>query len=95
MNVFPHKIHKWVLLNNSNLPWRNTKNRTIYWLSEIILQQTRIVQETTYYHRFIEESPTINNLATTSEDTIIETLAGAWLLFTCKKPPFIRQKIHC
>ena len=48
----------WYDTNSRDLPWRKTKEPYKIWLSEIILQQTRIDQGTPYYTKFVEEFPT-------------------------------------
>ena len=62
MNVSNHII-KWYEKNKRNLPWRKTKDPYKIWISEIILQQTKVKQGTPYYYKFIENFPTIKDLA--------------------------------
>jgi A/G-specific adenine glycosylase len=76
MNFFNSKIHSWYSLYKRDLPWRNTNNPYLIWLSEIILQQTRIDQGLAYYTRFADEFPTISDLATASEDQILKLWQG-------------------
>ena len=56
---FSNTLIYWYLQNRRDLPWRKTKNPYLIWLSEIILQQTRIDQGLDYYLRFSEHFPTI------------------------------------
>ena len=63
-------------------------NPYLIWLSEIILQQTRIDQGMDYYSRFAAEFPTISDLADAPEDQILKLLARSGLLFQSKKPSF-------
>jgi A/G-specific adenine glycosylase len=61
----------WYLKNKRNLPWRGSKNPYEIWLSEIILQQTRVDQGLFYYQKFIDAYPTVFNLAKESLDEIL------------------------
>ena len=76
MDFFNAAIHSWYSLFKRDLPWRNTRDPYFIWLSEIILQQTRINQGLSYYIRFSEEFPTISHLATASEDQILKLWQG-------------------
>jgi A/G-specific adenine glycosylase len=76
MNFFNSKIHSWYSIYKRDLPWRNTHNPYLIWLSEIILQQTRIDQGLAYYNRFADEFPTISTLANASEDQILKLWQG-------------------
>jgi len=76
MNFFNSKTHSWYSLYKRDLPWRNTKDPYLIWLSEIILQQTRIEQGMAYYSRFADEFPTISALADASEDQILKLWQG-------------------
>jgi len=76
MNFFNSKTHSWYSLYKRDLPWRNTRNPYLIWLSEIILQQTRIDQGMAYYFRFADEYPTITALANASEDQILKLWQG-------------------
>ncbi len=76
MNFFNTPIHIWYSLNKRDLPWRNTREPYLIWLSEIILQQTRIDQGLAYYNRFSNEFPTISAMADASEDQILKLWQG-------------------
>lgn len=76
MEFFNTRIHHWYSLNQRSLPWRNSRNPYHIWLSEIILQQTRIEQGLAYYFRFIEAFPTLTDLAEASEDQILKLWQG-------------------
>lgn len=67
---------QWYRINARNLPWRNTKNPYQIWLSEIILQQTRVNQGINYYHTFIEHYPTVWDLAKADEQSILKDWQG-------------------
>ena len=63
MNFFSEKIIDWYLINKRDLPWRKTKDAYLIWLSEIILQQTRVDQGMDYYLKFVNEFPSVKHLA--------------------------------
>ncbi len=62
--------------NRRDLPWRTTKDPYKIWLSEIILQQTRVVQGIPYYLKFIEHYPTVEALAEAGEDQVLKLWQG-------------------
>lgn len=70
------KLSKWYEKNRRNLPWRNSSNPYHIWLSEIILQQTRVDQGTAYYLRFIELFPGVRDLAAAPQDLVLHTWQG-------------------
>lgn len=74
--TFSDKILKWYAGNSRQLPWRNTKDPYKIWLSEIILQQTRIVQGIPYYLDFISKYPSVFALAEADEQQILKTWQG-------------------
>jgi len=61
--IFSNKLIYWYLKNKRDMPWRNTTNPYYIWLSEIILQQTRVAQGTSYYLKFVQHFPTIRDLS--------------------------------
>ena len=63
MADFAAKIEQWYERNKRLLPWRQTANPYYIWLSEIILQQTRVEQGRSYYERFVQTFPTAEALA--------------------------------
>jgi A/G-specific adenine glycosylase len=73
---FHRLITEWYRLNKRELPWRNTTDPYFIWLSEIILQQTRVAQGLEYYLKFTRNYPTIFELATASEQTILKDWQG-------------------
>lgn len=68
---FARAILNWYMVNKRDLPWRNSNDPYSVWLSEIILQQTRITQGLPYYLKFINKYPTINSLAKANENDIL------------------------
>lgn len=73
---FSNTLIMWYLLNKRDLPWRKTKEPYFIWLSEIILQQTKIAQGTSYYLKFIDRFNKISHLANASEDEILKLWQG-------------------
>ena len=73
---FSNILIYWYLQNKRDLPWRNTKNPYFIWLSEIILQQTRVNQGLDYYTKFITSFPTIFDLANASEESVLKLWQG-------------------
>ncbi|WP_282116856.1 A/G-specific adenine glycosylase [Cellulophaga baltica] len=74
--TFSAKILRWYDANKRNLPWRSTVNPYNIWLSEIMLQQTRVAQGTPYYLKFVENFPTVKHLAAASEEEILKLWQG-------------------
>jgi A/G-specific adenine glycosylase len=66
----------WYEVNKRDLPWRNTTDAYIIWLSEIILQQTRVEQGMPYFYRFAEKYPDVKRFAAASEDEILRLWQG-------------------
>ena len=73
---FCNLLEAWYLSVNRDLPWRKTKDPYSVWLSEIILQQTRVAQGTSYYLRFIENFPTVFDLANAEEEKVLKLWQG-------------------
>ena len=73
---FSQKITAWYNQHKRDLPWRNINNPYFIWLSEVILQQTRVVQGTPYYFKFIETFPTVQDLAAADEKEVLRLWQG-------------------
>ncbi|WP_338811858.1 A/G-specific adenine glycosylase [Bernardetia sp. Wsw4-3y2] len=73
---FSQQIISWYQQNKRDLPWRDTQNPYKIWLSEIILQQTRVAQGMPYYEKFIEHFPTVQQLAAADEQTVLRLWQG-------------------
>ena len=73
---FSTKIISWYNKNKRALPWRNTCDPYKIWISEIILQQTRVEQGTNYYLRFIKRFPDIQTLAKATEEDVLKSWQG-------------------
>jgi A/G-specific adenine glycosylase len=69
-------ITHWYNLNKRDLPWRNTTDAYVIWLSEIILQQTRVEQGKPYFYRFAEKYPTVTHFANATEDEVLKLWQG-------------------
>ena len=73
---FSKLLIDWYLLNRRELPWRKTKSPYHIWLSEIMLQQTRVAQGLPYYLSFTEEFPTVFDLAEAAEEKVLKLWQG-------------------
>ena len=73
---FAVTLLQWFKNNGRSLPWRETKDAYAIWLSEVILQQTRIVQGMSYWERFMAQWPTVNDLAAATEDEVLKAWQG-------------------
>lgn len=73
---FHKRLISWYSKNKRNLPWRIAPEPYKVWLSEIIMQQTRIDQGTPYYDRFIAHYPNVKSLADASEDEVLKLWQG-------------------
>lgn len=73
---FKDTLINWYVSNKRDLPWRNTSNPYFIWLSEIILQQTRVEQGLPYYKKFVEEFPTLKDLANADEEKVLKIWQG-------------------
>ncbi|MCZ8169115.1 MAG: A/G-specific adenine glycosylase [Flavobacterium sp.] len=73
---FTNSLLLWYLENQRELPWRQTRDPYCIWLSEIMLQQTRVAQATPYYLRFLEAFPTVVDLAEASEEQVLKLWQG-------------------
>lgn len=73
---FSTSLLKWYDQNKRELPWRNTENPYVIWITEVVFQQTRIEQGLGYFNRIIEKFPSVNDLAACSEDEILKMWQG-------------------
>ncbi|MBC8265990.1 MAG: A/G-specific adenine glycosylase [Flavobacteriales bacterium] len=73
---FSLKIIDWFTKNKRSLPWRNSKNPYKIWLSEIILQQTKVAQGLPFYNKFICNYPTVAHLAKATENEVLKLWQG-------------------
>jgi A/G-specific adenine glycosylase len=89
---FQTEIIKWYKINKRDLPWRGTTDPYIIWLSEIILQQTRVNQGLPYFNKFLENFPTVKTFASATENEVLKLWQGLGyysrgrnMLFTAKQ----------
>ena len=73
---FSDILNSWYSKYKRELPWRNTTSPYHVWLSEIILQQTRVAQGLSYYNKFVKSYPNIEDLANDSEDNVLKLWQG-------------------
>ena len=69
-------VIQWYRENHRDLPWRNTRDPYRIWVSEIMLQQTRVEAVKRYYERFLSELPTVKELAEVPEDRLMKLWEG-------------------
>jgi A/G-specific adenine glycosylase len=76
MHHFALSIQSWYRQNHRKLPWRETKNPYKIWLSEVIMQQTRVEQGKSYYFKFVENFPDVFSLAAADEQEVLRLWQG-------------------
>jgi len=76
MSLFSTELQLWYDKNHRDLPWRNTSNPYFIWLSEVILQQTRVQQGLSYYFKFVSHYPTVQDLAAADEQEVLNLWQG-------------------
>ena len=76
MNEFTKTIVEWYKENKRELPWRESADPYLIWISEIILQQTRVAQGHDYFLRFIKRFPDVRTLAAAEEDEVMKYWQG-------------------
>ena len=76
------------------MPWKGEKDPYRIWLSEIILQQTRVEQGLNYYEKFINEFPTIHELAMAADEKVYKLWEGLGYYSRCKNLLETARKIH-
>jgi A/G-specific adenine glycosylase len=69
-------ILEWYDQNKRNLPWRDSKNPYFIWISEVVLQQTRVEQGAPFFHRLIEAFPSVQALAAATEQEVLTVWKG-------------------
>ncbi|NEW08058.1 A/G-specific adenine glycosylase [Paenibacillus sp. SYP-B3998] len=73
---FSQNLLNWYHIHKRDLPWRRSKNPYYIWISEVMLQQTRVDTVIPYFHRFIEQFPTVEALATAPEENVLKAWEG-------------------
>ncbi len=88
---FQSEIIKWYFINKRSLPWRETQDPYVIWLSEIILQQTRVEQGLPYFNKFLANFPDVASFANATEEKVLKLWQGLGyysrgrnMLFTAK-----------
>ena len=76
MNIFSEAIVEWYKEYKRDLPWRESSDPYRIWISEIILQQTRVAQGYDYFLRFIKRFPDVKTLADADEDEVMKYWQG-------------------
>jgi len=76
MSAIRGKLLCWYDEAGRDLPWRHTRDPYAVWVSEVMLQQTRVETVIPYYERFIESYPTARALAEADEDTVLSHWSG-------------------
>lgn len=98
MNIDSPIFHKiltdWYKQNLRDLPWRKNKEPYLVWISEIILQQTRVDQGTNYFLRFIEKFPTVETLAQAQEDEVLKLWQGLGYYSRARNIHFAAKQIQ-
>ncbi len=84
-SLFTHTLLEWnAIYNKREMPWKGEKDPYRIWLSEIILQQTRVEQGLAYYNRFIHQFPTVHDLANAPEQEVFKLWEGLGYYSRCK-----------
>ena len=76
MKALPERLLPWYAANQRSRPWRQDRQPYHVWLSEIMLQQTRVEAVKGYYERFLRELPTVEALANAPEDQLLKLWEG-------------------
>lgn len=75
-DIFRQSLLTWYHQEKREMPWRKTKNPYYIWVSEVMLQQTRVEAVIPYYERFIEAYPTMEDLANAGEEELLKMWEG-------------------
>ena len=90
---FTSTLLQWYRANGRQLPWRETRDPYAIWLSEIILQQTRIEQGLPYWQRFMRRWPTVEALAAAAEDDVLKEWQGLGYYSRARNLHFAAQQV--
>ena len=93
LKSFTKKLLRWHESNKRDLPWKKTNDPYSIWLSEIILQQTRVKQGSPYYDRILKKFPTVERLANASEDEVLKMWEGLGYYSRARNLKFAAQQI--
>ncbi len=93
--LFTNKLVKWYTQTKQRqLPWRNERDPYKIWLSEIILQQTRVQQGLPYFERFVESYPSVDKLAEANDEEVFKLWEGLGYYNRCKNLLHSARYIH-
>src|SRR5256885_6831203 len=73
---FQQALLGWFQANKRDLPWRRTRDAYRIWISEIMLQQTRVAAVIAYYERFVKKFPTVRHLARARSSSVLAAWSG-------------------
>ncbi len=90
---FGEEIITWYNKNKRDLPWRRVSDPYKVWLSEVLLQQTRVDQGTSYYLKFVENFPTVWDLASATEEQVLNLWQGLGYYSRARNLHFAAQQI--
>ncbi|MGH9860725.1 MAG: A/G-specific adenine glycosylase, partial [Candidatus Acidiferrales bacterium] len=76
MNSLRQSLLEWYGMNKRSMPWRGTRDAYRIWVSEVMLQQTRVAAVAGYYRRFLRRFPTMRSLARATCDEVLRQWAG-------------------
>ena len=97
--LFQDLLKEWHLQLERPLPWVNEKDPYKIWISEIILQQTKVVQGLPYYIRFLDHFPNVIALANATEDEVIKCWEGLGYYIRARNihgsSKYIVKELHC
>ncbi|MDB5193197.1 MAG: mutY [Segetibacter sp.] len=94
-NVFTQKLIKWHENQNKRImPWKGEKDAYRIWISEIILQQTRVEQGLSYYENFIQSFPTLGSLALAEDEMVFKLWEGLGYYSRCRNLIHSARHIH-
>lgn len=75
-HIISATLQRWYQQNKRELPWRCTSDAYKIWVSEVVLQQTRVAQGLEYYNRFIRQFPSVESLAKANQDAVLKVWQG-------------------
>ena len=93
--IFANQLIYWYLKNKRDLPWRKTKDPYLVWLSEIMLQQTRVAQGLPYFMTFTKEFKTVFDLAKADEGKVLKLWQGLGYYSRARNLHFTAKHIAC
>jgi A/G-specific adenine glycosylase len=93
--IFTSKLIDWHMHENKRImPWKGEKDPYKIWISEIILQQTRVEQGLAYYNNFVKEFPTLRALALASDEAVFKAWEGLGYYSRCKNLLFTARYVY-